>query len=172
AMAEFRRFRALARQAGAETLHAIATAAAREAENGPEFIERAEEVLGTQIHVLSGKQEAQFAALGVLSGFVPADGIAGDLGGGSLELIDIDRGDPGTSATLPLGGLRLKDRAQGDLAEARRIIAEELDRAAWISAARGRPLYAIGGIWRNLGLLHMSETRYPLHVRHHYAMAP
>src|SRR5690606_35763373 len=145
ALAEFRRFRALAAQAGARTLYAIATAAAREAENGPQFIERAEEVLGTQIHVLSGKQEAQFAALGILSGFKPADGIAGDLGGGSLELIDIVSDEPGTGITLPLGGLRLQDRSGGDLGLARRIIAEEMERASWISAARGRTFYAIGG---------------------------
>ncbi|TIP46331.1 MAG: exopolyphosphatase, partial [Mesorhizobium sp.] len=64
---------------------------AREAVNGPDFIHRAEEVLRTEIRVLTGRQEAYYSALGVISGFHPANGIAGDLGGGSLELIDINR---------------------------------------------------------------------------------
>ena len=88
-MEEFRRFRALSEQAGAKDLHVIATAAAREAENGPDFIHRAEAVLGTKIRVLSGREEARYSALGVISGFHPANGVAGDLGGGSLELVDV-----------------------------------------------------------------------------------
>ena len=77
AIEEFRRFRALSDQAGAEELHVIATAAAREAVNGPDFIHRAENILGTEIRVLSGREEAHYSALGVISGFHPADGIAG-----------------------------------------------------------------------------------------------
>ena len=89
-MEEFRRFRALSAQAGAEHMYVLATAAAREAVNGPDFIHRAEDVLKTEIRVLSGRQEAHYSALGVISGFHPANGIAGDLGGGSLELIDVN----------------------------------------------------------------------------------
>ncbi|TIM83476.1 MAG: exopolyphosphatase, partial [Mesorhizobium sp.] len=82
-MEEFRRFRALSEQAGAEHMYVLATAAAREAVNGPDFIHRAEDVLKTEVQVLSGRQEAHYSALGVISGFHPANGIAGDLGGGS-----------------------------------------------------------------------------------------
>ena len=81
---EFRRFRALSEQAGAEALYVFATAAAREATNGPEFIDRVEEILGTEVRVLTGREEAYFSALGIISGFHDADGVAGDLGGGSL----------------------------------------------------------------------------------------
>ncbi|TIX78679.1 MAG: exopolyphosphatase, partial [Mesorhizobium sp.] len=84
-MEEFRRFRALSEQVGAERMYVLATAAAREAVNGPDFIHRAEDVLKTEVQVLSGRQEAHYSALGVISGFHPANGIAGDLGGGSLE---------------------------------------------------------------------------------------
>ncbi len=89
-MEEFRRFRALSDQAGAEHMYVLATAAAREAVNGPDFIHRAEEVLKTEIRVIGGRQEAYYSALGVISGFHPANGIAGDLGGGSLELVDVN----------------------------------------------------------------------------------
>jgi exopolyphosphatase/guanosine-5'-triphosphate,3'-diphosphate pyrophosphatase len=165
---EFRRFRSLSDQAGAETMHVLATAAAREAVNGPDFIHRAEEVLGTRIRVLSGREEARYSALGVISGFHPACGIAGDLGGGSLELVGVDREAVRDGITLPLGGLRLQDMAKNSLARARRIAREELARAHLLDEEQGGTFYAVGGTWRNLARLHMESTAYPLGVMHHY----
>ncbi|CAM5643417.1 Guanosine-5'-triphosphate,3'-diphosphate pyrophosphatase [Mycolicibacterium aubagnense] len=167
-MEEFRRFRALSEQAGAERMYVLATAAAREAVNGPDFINRAEQVLGTEIHVLSGRQEAYYSALGVISGFHPANGIAGDLGGGSLELIDINGEVIGDGITLPLGGLRLQDMAKNSLAQATRIAKTQLAKAKLLKAGQGRAFYAVGGTWRNLARLHMEMNNYPLGVMHHY----
>ncbi|MBO6719363.1 MAG: exopolyphosphatase [Rhizobiaceae bacterium] len=168
AVEEFGRFRALSEQAGSEGLHVIATAAAREAENGQDFIERAEAILGTDIQVLTGREEAYYSALGVISGFHPADGIAGDLGGGSLELIDVRGENIGDGITLPLGGLRLQDAAKNSPSEAARIARKELKRADLLKGGEGRIFYAVGGTWRNLARLHMLATGYPLHVMHHY----
>lgn len=167
---EFRRFRALAEQAGSEALHVIATAAAREAENGPEFIQRAEGILGTKIRVLTGREEAYFSALGVISGFHQPDGIAGDLGGGSLELVDVANTTIGEGITLPLGGLRLQDVTKNAPQNAGRIIREQLQRATLLAKGEGRTFYAVGGTWRNLARLHMMSTNYPLNVMHHYEM--
>jgi exopolyphosphatase / guanosine-5'-triphosphate,3'-diphosphate pyrophosphatase len=169
-VAEFRRFRALSEQAQSEQLYVIATAAAREAENGPEFIARAEEILGTDIRVLTGRQEAYYSALGVISGFHRPDGIAGDLGGGSLELVDV-RGDTiGDGITLPLGGLRLQDMTKDSPGAAAGIVRGHLARARLLRAGEGRTFYAVGGTWRNLARLHMNATGYPLNVMHHYEM--
>lgn len=168
AVAEFGRFRALSEQARAESLHVLATAAARDAENGPDFIRRAEDILGTEIRVLSGREEAGYSALGVISGFHRADGIVGDLGGGSLELVDVAGQAIGEGITLPLGGLRLQDMARGSIAAAAKIARREIARAPWLSAGEGRTFYCVGGTWRNLGRLHMSVTGYPLDVMHHY----
>ncbi|BCH25740.1 exopolyphosphatase [Mesorhizobium sp. L-8-3] len=170
AVEEFRRFRALSEQAGAEQFFVIATAAAREAQNGMDFIHRAEEILGTQIRVLSGREEAYYSALGVISGFHPANGIAGDLGGGSLELVDISGETIGDGITLPLGGLRLQDMSKSSPATATRIARKELTRAKLLEAGQGRPFYAVGGTWRNLARLHMNTIDYPLAVMHHYEM--
>ena len=170
-MEEFRRFRALSNQAGAEHMYVLATAAAREAVNGPDFIHRAEDVLKTEIRVLSGRQEAHYSALGVISGFHPANGIAGDLGGGSLELIDINGEAIGDGITLPLGGLRLQDMAKNSLAQAQKIAREELARAKLLKGGQGRTFYAVGGTWRNLARLHMEMTNYPLGVMHHYEIS-
>lgn len=172
AVEEFGRFRALSDQAGAEQLYVIATAAAREAENGKDFISRAERILGTDIRVLSGREEARYSALGVISGFYPANGIAGDLGGGSLELVDVDGTRIGDGITLPLGGLRLHDQAKGSLVAAQKYVRDQLARARLLTGGEGRVFYAVGGTWRNLARLHMSATNYPLIVMHHYEMGP
>jgi len=168
AIEEFRRFRALSEQAGAKQLYVIATAAAREAVNGPDFIQRAEEILGTRIRVLSGREEAYYSALGIISGFHPAEGIAGDLGGGSLELVDVSGETIGEGITLPLGGLRLQDMSKGSLTTAVRIAHKELSKAKLLKKGANRPFYAVGGTWRNLARLHMNATDYPLAVMHHY----
>jgi exopolyphosphatase / guanosine-5'-triphosphate,3'-diphosphate pyrophosphatase len=172
AVEEFRRFRALSEQAGAQSLHVVATAAAREAKNGPDFIARAENILGTEIKVLSGREEAYYSALGVISAFHKPDGIVGDLGGGSLELVDIRDEEIGEGITLPLGGLRLREMAGGTLGDAVAIARRELARAGWLGEGAGRAFYCVGGTWRNLARLHMNATHYPLEVMHHYQMDP
>lgn len=167
---EFRRFRALSEQAGAVNLHVVATAAAREAKNGPDFITRAEKILGTSIKVLSGREEAYFSALGVIAGFYKPDGVVGDLGGGSLELVDLAGQQIGDGITLPLGGLRLQEMAKNSLLQATKIARQELSTAKLLKSGEGRAFYTVGGTWRNLARLHMHATGYPLGVMHHYEM--
>jgi exopolyphosphatase/guanosine-5'-triphosphate,3'-diphosphate pyrophosphatase len=108
----------------------------------------------------------------VIAGFHPADGIAGDLGGGSLELVDVNGTDIGDGITLPLGGLRLHDQSKGSLLAAQKFVRDQLARAQLLPAGQGRAFYAVGGTWRNLARLHMSATNYPLVVMHHYEMGP
>ncbi len=168
ALRALRRFRALIDQIGASRIEVIATAAAREAENGPEFIAQAERILDVPIRVLTGREEAELAALGVGAGIHDADGIAGDLGGGSLELIELRGGGLAQAATLPLGGLRLIDASGGSLKRAREIVDAELAKIDWLDKGAGRDFYAIGGTWRALARLHMVQTRYPLSVMHNY----
>ena len=170
ALSALRRFRALVKQIGVHQVFAVATAAAREAENGEDFIEQAEKALGAGIRVLSGKEEARFAALGVLSGTPEADGVAGDLGGGSLELINIKNGKLNDGVTLPIGPLRLIDLSGGSMERAQLIVDEYLHKTDLVDKLNGRTFYAVGGAWRNLARIHMAQTDYPLHVLHHYQM--
>lgn len=168
ALAALARFRTLCRAIDTDRIYAVATAAAREASNGKEFITAAQAALGHDIQVLSGKQEARLAAFGVLGGIPDADGFAGDLGGGSLELVDVRRGEQTNGVTLPLGPLRLIDESGGSLNKAREIIDRHMDDADFLGALNGRTLYAVGGTWRNLGRLHMGQHAYPLQVLHGY----
>lgn len=168
ALKALRRFRALARQIGARDVFAVATAAAREASNGEDFVDAAEKALGTGIDVLTGKEEARYAALGVIAGIPGADGVAGDLGGGSLELIDIKDGKLRDGITLPLGPLRLIDMSGGSIDKARAIIDDYFAQASILEQLKGRTFYSVGGTWRNLAKLHMAQAHYPLHVLHGY----
>ncbi len=170
ALRALRRFRAVSKQIGAREIYAVATAAARDASNGETFIDDAENALGASIDVLTGKEEARYAALGVLASVPRADGLVGDLGGGSLELIDVAGGRIRNGITLPLGPLRLIDMSGGSLEAARQIIDEHLVKASLIAGLAGRAFYAVGGTWRNLARLHMAQNKYPLHVIHHYTI--
>jgi len=153
ALAALHRFSALSRQARASTMFALATAAAREAENGPDFIHRAEMILGQKVRVLTGEEEAYFSALGIVSGFHDTDGIVGDLGGGSLELIDVAGGMIGKGGTPPLGGIRLSEAAGGSPAQARIVARKYLRTANLLKNGAGRAFYAVGGTWRAIGAL-------------------
>lgn len=170
ALAALRRFRGLADQARVERLVILATAAAREAGNGAAFIEEAESILRQEITVLSGREEALYSAYGIQSAFRDIDGIMGDLGGGSLEVVEMQDKHIGDGMTMPIGVIRLSERAAGDYEKAVLIAREDLKKAAFLKEGRGRNFYAIGGTWRNLAKLHMASKKYPLHVTHHYEM--
>jgi exopolyphosphatase/guanosine-5'-triphosphate,3'-diphosphate pyrophosphatase len=170
AIEALRRFHAINRVLGVKNVRVIATAAVREAANGPEFIARGEQAIGGRIAVLSGAREAELAAMGTLMGIPNADGIAGDLGGGSLELIDIAGAKSTASATLPLGGLRLIDTSGNKLERAIEIVDASLSELPWLSAGEGRTFYAVGGTWRSLARLHMDLRKYPLRVMHGYSI--
>ncbi len=171
ALGALKRFRKLIDQAGVEEVYPLATAAAREASNGPDFVRAAEEAIGTPIRILSGQDEAFYAAQGVIAGFHVPNGVAGDMGGGSLELVDMANGRIGTGLTLPLGGLRLQDLSGNDISKAKAIADSEVANCGMTGLAEGRPFFAVGGTWRNLAKLHMEQRRYPLHVMHGYEVA-
>jgi exopolyphosphatase / guanosine-5'-triphosphate,3'-diphosphate pyrophosphatase len=170
ALAALVRFRALARGMRVGKQFAIATAACRDANNGDEFIARAEKVIGVPITIVSGRREAELSALGVTSGFHKPDGIVGDLGGGSLELIDVHGARIKSGVTLPLGGLALQDLSAKSMAKAEKITRDALAGVDLLKHGRDRDFYAVGGTWRSLTRLHMWQTGYPLHVMHGYVI--
>jgi len=103
AIATIRRFSALAQEMSVTDIEMVATAAVREAENGPDFVARVAALIPTEMRILSAEEESRFAAYGILSGIPDANGVAGDLGGGSLELARIANGAIGETVTVPIG---------------------------------------------------------------------
>jgi exopolyphosphatase/guanosine-5'-triphosphate,3'-diphosphate pyrophosphatase len=170
ALTSLRRFRALCGVMKVGRVHAIATAACRDATNGPDFIAKAERICGVPIEILSGPREAKLSALGVISGVHKPDGIVGDLGGGSLELIDVRGNRVRTGVTLPLGSLALQDSSHKSLKRAERIVKTDISAVAQLKAGRGRAFYAVGGTWRALARIHIIQSGYPLRVMHGYSI--
>jgi exopolyphosphatase/guanosine-5'-triphosphate,3'-diphosphate pyrophosphatase len=167
-----RRFYKICEQIGVTDIYTVATEAVRRAENGAEFIKQAESYYPCEIRILSGKEEAEFAAAGVAAGFVDPSGIAGDLGGGSLELIDVDGACVVNQASLPLGSLNLMEASGADMDRALAIVDQHLETLTWLDCGKERPFYVIGGTWRALARLHIAETKYPLNIVQHYSMTP
>src|SRR5580658_5758888 len=134
ALTSLRRFRALCKVMKVGRVHAIATAACRDATNGADFIAKAQRICGVPIEILSGAREAKLSALGVVSGIHNPDGIVGDLGGGSLELIDVRGNRVHSGVTLPLGSLALQDSSHKSLKRAERIVRTDLAGVAHLTA--------------------------------------
>ncbi len=171
ALTVLRRYHAIARGMGAHPLQVLATAAVRDAANGPDFIHAlAGAMPDTPVEVLSGELEAQLSADGLLLGFGAADGLLADLGGGSLELVRLAEGRVAHTASLPIGTIRLAERAGHDLARARAIVERELAPLEWLREVRGADLFPVGGAFRSLARMHMAQTGYPLTIVHHYAI--
>jgi exopolyphosphatase / guanosine-5'-triphosphate,3'-diphosphate pyrophosphatase len=168
ALKALRRFRAMCETMEIADVSVIATAAARDAANGQAFVAAAQEAVGRDIALLTGPREAELSALGVISAIFEPDGVVGDLGGGSLELIEVSGATCGPGVTLPLGGLALADASKRSPREAIRIARKAVADAGPLTRLRGRAFYAVGGAWRALAKLHMRQRDYPLDVMHHY----
>ena len=170
ALRSLARFVRLAAAMGVDRLQLVATAAVRDAEDGPAFVARAERVCELPVHVLSGAEEARLAAVGLLNGMHGADGVLGDLGGGSLDLVGLDMGQVGRFATLPLGHLRLAEDSGGNRAKAKEILQQRLATVPWLSETAGRTVWCVGGSWRALARIFIDQTHHPLHVVDNFAI--
>lgn len=162
------RFAAMAREMDVANLRTVATAAVRDASNGAELIAAAA-ALELSVEILSGEQEAIGAGNGVLSGIPDADGIVGDLGGGSLELVRVAQGKIGDRASFPLGVLRIAGKRGKPLD---RLVTRTIREAGWTGKGAGLPFYLVGGSWRALARLDMGLSGYPLPIAHQYGMSP
>jgi len=170
AVSALSRFKLLIDHMKVRRTEVVATAAIRDADDGDDFV-REVRGIGLNCRVLSADEEADYAGEGVLSGIPEADGIVGDLGGGSLELVEVGDGDTGKGISLPLGVLRLEPTADGERA-ARKVLKEALKRSTLKDRSRGRRFYMVGGSWRALARIDMLATNFPLPITHQYRMKP
>lgn len=167
-LAALARYKALIDLGGVGSVEVVATAAAREASNGPQFLDRVR-ALGLVPRLLSGVEEAETSANGVIGAFPQAHGIVADMGGGSLELVDIADGRTSHGVSLPLGSLRLPAlRASGDRTFARKVGAM-LEQAEW-AAEPGTTLYFVGGSMRAFARAAMVRLDWPLEDTHGFTL--
>ena len=168
AMAALRRFRAVLDATRPDDVFTAATAAIRDAADGDHFARQVKAETGLSLRVLSGEEEAHYAAMGVLAGAPDCLGVVGDLGGASLELTRLDPRGPGRGETLALGPFALGYAKGDDPHRLRGEIEARIDAAA--SRFQAETFHAVGGAWRNLALLHMRISGYPLQIVHQYEM--
>ena len=168
AIAALTRFRVLIEAAGPLEVFTVATAAVREADDGEAFQRRVGEQTGLTLRVLTGEEEAHYAALGVLAGAPESTGLVGDLGGASLELTRLVDGEPRRGVTLPLGPFAVAQRGRFDAVKVRAAVDQSLRPIA--ERFRATTLNAVGGAWRNFALIHMRMINYPLEIVHEYEM--
>jgi len=165
------RFKTLATMMHVERLDILATAAVRDARDGRTFIKQVKEYCDLEVKVLSGQEEAQRSALGVICSVPDADGLVCDLGGGSLELVEVSAGRFGQHATLPLGTLRLSEAAGNSASRALLIIDKALAEHDWIAKGLHQNIYAVGGAWRALAKVCVAQLRYPLHILDNFTLS-
>ncbi|MCF8533553.1 MAG: Ppx/GppA family phosphatase [Reyranella sp.] len=168
ALANIDRFATLAHNMKVKSLDLLATAAVRDAADGADFMREIARRPGIEAHLVSGRDEARFSGFGVICGMPDADGVMGDLGGGSLELVALGDGRVGESSTLPIGPLRLMSSGKGD---PKRTVVDAIESVQWLRQETGKTFYAVGGAWRSFARLHMEQAGYPLHIIHHYEIA-
>lgn len=163
------RFSLLLKAMKVGSCHVVATAAVRDAADGPAFLQEVKARSELDVTIISGEEEGRLSAEGVLSGIPDADGVMGDMGGGSVELVRIKNGVVGERTTMPFGPFRLI--AMGGSRSAQISLVEgRLAALPWLVDVRGATVYAVGGIWRAFAKVHMEHVGHPLHIIHHYAI--
>lgn len=170
ALAALHRFVALARLMKLNGLQGVATAAVREAEDGPDFCAQVLTETGLDLHVATGNEEAELSAKGVLLGWPHANGMVCDIGGASMELARVDDGVISTLKSSRLGPMQLVNLGSNDAinAEITRIIS--ILRTKLPDPVHN--LFLVGGSWRAIARLDMERRNYPLHVLHEYRLTP
>ena len=171
ALTALRRFAILARGMEVNSLTAVATAAVREAEDGPAFEAEVREETGLRLWVIDGAEEARLSGQGVLLGWPEAEGLMCDIGGSSMELAELRGGAVGKAVSGKLGPLKLQ-AVKGKAARRREIDAGIAGMTEVLGRERYDMLYLVGGSWRAIARVDMERRGYPLHVLHEYTMTP
>ncbi|MBZ4022224.1 exopolyphosphatase [Rhodobacter sp. TJ_12] len=171
ALTALKRFSALAKGMDIGPLTCVATAAVRDAKDGPEFQRQVETETGLRLHVIDGTEEARLSAQGVLLGWPDAQGLISDIGGNSMELAVLGGRKVGKRDTSPLGPFRLQ-QIEGGKKEQLAHIRAHIERLATKVGTDHDRLYLVGGSWRAIARLDMERNKYPLLVLHEYRMEP
>lgn len=142
---------------------AVATSAIRDASNAEQFLAEASGRSGLPIRVLSREQEARYGYLAAVNSTTLEDGYVLDLGGGSLQLVQVRERLARGSGSWRLGTVRMSERflpvngpaKRKQLEALREHVAEQLAEADWLAgdgagSPADRRLVGIGGTVRNL----------------------
>jgi exopolyphosphatase / guanosine-5'-triphosphate,3'-diphosphate pyrophosphatase len=160
AMETLRRMRDVCQRRGVHRIAAVATAAVREAENGPWFVRRVRQELDIPLRIIDAETEAALSYRSVAHHFPLAGerALVADIGGGSLELIGAVDGLVELTLSLPLGAVRLTELyLPGDrppykeVAAVRPLIRKHIKRELPWREWAGATVIGSGGTFTTLG---------------------
>ncbi|WP_299553962.1 Ppx/GppA family phosphatase [uncultured Tateyamaria sp.] len=171
ALEALRRFQRLAEGMGLSDLSVVATAAVRDATDGPDFCADVLRETGLYVSVIDGREEARLSAQGVLLGWPGSYGLVCDIGGSSMELAEISDGIVGRRVTSDLGPLKLQT-VKGGKKGRRNHIKAVIERLQSEMGPQRDRLFLVGGSWRAIARVDMHRRGYPLNVLHEYRMSP
>ena len=170
ALTAMQRFALVARLMRVGKVHILATSAVRDAQNSESFVDAIAQVMREDVRVLTGEEEAHFAALGVLAGMPDFEGLVGDQGGGSLELSSLAKGHDSVGETHELGVIRLQDDSGGSASRAATLARTRLKQSKVLKQSPSKLFCAIGGTWRSFAKILQVQSKYPLHMVQHYVV--
>jgi len=170
ALSVLQRFKRILSNLKVKKFKIIGTAAIREATDSKLFVAKVEKILKKKVEVLTGIEEAENSALGVIIGFQRVNGVVVDLGGGSLEIARVEKNIIYEKISLPLGVLRLFNQPKRNKDKINSIISFYLNKIEWLRKGKTKNLYLCGGTWRTLLNAHIYKTNYPLSILHQYKL--
>lgn len=155
---------------------AVATAAVRNANNGPAFIRQVNQETGIHVQIISGDAEATLGYLGVINTIDIQDAVLFDLGGGSTELTLIKNRKAEHTVSLPFGSVNLTEKfnlqnnASGTALEsAASFMLHQLEQLPWLKGI-SVPLIGTGGTARNIAKIDQKRKHHPLSKVHNYRL--
>ncbi|MFQ5530528.1 MAG: Ppx/GppA family phosphatase, partial [Gemmatimonadota bacterium] len=165
---------------GVEEIRAVATAALREAENGPAFVEDARARFGLDIEVITPEEEAELALRSVRNNFAIDEAAAiVDIGGGSLEVVFTTAGVIDRIHSLPLGAVRLTERFvhsdpidEADRAALREGIDREFEESIGDPPFATPDMIGSGGTFTTIAYMSMHQCCGQIGPVQGYAMTP
>jgi len=150
----------------------VATEAVRSSNNQQEFVDKVKQLVGLDIKVLKGEEEAYYDYFATVNSMKVADhDLIIDVGGGSTELILIKDGKIDHSVSFPFGVVTLTDKfnlhdevdkTQED--ELKEFINNYFDQLDWIKNVKCPTLIGIGGSITNIGSIHQGKNISPLEL--------
>lgn len=164
------RLLAMSRNMEVTSLYVMATAAVRDAKDGKEFAKYIEDKYDIDVDIISGEKEAKLGAYGVCASMYKPEGITGDMGGGSMELVWLEAGHLRHQTSIALGSLRMIDECKGDRGKLQKLIDKRFSELAWFDDHKASNFYAIGGSFRALAKMHLTASNYPVRILHEYTV--
>ena len=148
------------KQLEVSSIHCVATAVLRDHPRSQELVQHIKNKYNFDIQILSGEEEAHLTALGLIHGIGDCSGVAADLGGGSLELIEIKNGDIGKLSSLKLGTKVLSSSKINDVDDIEETIRIKYGKQQYDN------LYLIGGAMRFIARMYLDFVDHPLKNLH------